>query len=64
MSAIECSVGVYLLNSEGELILVAGISSAATGASSGRRTQGCCGEKSAPETLTTACHAASWLARS
>ena len=37
---------------------------AATGAPSGHRAQGCWEEKSTPETLTTACHAASWLARS
>src|SRR5579863_1155759 len=41
-----------------------------TGAPSGHRAQGCwvrdksTRDKSTPETLTTACHAASWLARS
>ena len=36
-----------------------------TGAPSGHRAQGCwVRDKSTPETLTTACHAASWLARS
>ena len=36
----------------------------ATDALSAHRAQGCWEEKSLPETLTTACHAASWLARS
>src|ERR1700751_5055617 len=44
---------------------VTGENSTARGAALGRRAQGWCGkEKSTPETLTTVCQAAFWLARS
>jgi len=58
------SVNLHAIKASGLAIGSSATLFSATGAPSGHRPQAAAEEKSTPETLTTACHAASWLARS